>query len=195
LPTSPDYRFEAFHGIESIDDESFLFDWSKTQPVGSIKQGFSARQRLRRSEGYLAEAQRLSHTGSFGRSIPSGEIFWSEETFQIVEYEQTMKPTVELFLQRVYPKDVALVNQTIERVAGWKNLSMNIVSDAGRFRQISHAVKLLSNIVKVAPTDSTVLITGETGTGKELIARAIHKRSRRSGRAFISVNCARFLLP
>jgi PAS domain S-box-containing protein len=49
---------------------------------------------------------------------------------------------------------------------------------------------VLSSIVKVAPTDSTVLITGETGTGKELIARAIHRRSQRSGQAFISVNCA-----
>jgi len=49
---------------------------------------------------------------------------------------------------------------------------------------------VLSSIVKVAPTESTVLITGETGTGKELIARAIHKHSQRSGHAFISVNCA-----
>src|SRR5262249_6763045 len=49
---------------------------------------------------------------------------------------------------------------------------------------------VLSQIAKVAPTDSTVFITGETGTGKELIARAVHKRSRRSGRAFVSVNCA-----
>jgi PAS domain S-box-containing protein len=49
---------------------------------------------------------------------------------------------------------------------------------------------VLSSIVKVAPTDSTVLITGETGTGKELIARAIHKASQRAGQAFISVNCA-----
>ena len=49
---------------------------------------------------------------------------------------------------------------------------------------------VLSNMMKVAPTDSTVLISGETGTGKELIARAIHKKSRRSDQAFISVNCA-----
>jgi formate hydrogenlyase transcriptional activator len=49
---------------------------------------------------------------------------------------------------------------------------------------------VLSRVSKVAPTDSTVLLMGETGTGKELIARAIHKRSRRSSRAFVSVNCA-----
>jgi formate hydrogenlyase transcriptional activator len=49
--------------------------------------------------------------------------------------------------------------------------------------------KVLSQVSKVAPSDSTVLILGQTGTGKELIARAIHKRSRRSGRSFIGVNC------
>jgi PAS domain S-box-containing protein len=49
---------------------------------------------------------------------------------------------------------------------------------------------VLSRLMKVAPTDSSVLVSGETGTGKELIARAIHKRSRRSQRAFVSVNCA-----
>ena len=49
---------------------------------------------------------------------------------------------------------------------------------------------VLSRVSKVAPTESTVLIGGETGTGKELIARAIHKGSRRADRAFVSVNCA-----
>src|SRR6266851_4655478 len=59
-----------------------------------------------------------------------------------------------------------------------------IVGSSEALRQV------LAQVAKVAPTDSTVLITGETGTGKELIARAIHKRSNRSTRAFIVVNCA-----
>jgi formate hydrogenlyase transcriptional activator len=59
-----------------------------------------------------------------------------------------------------------------------------IVGSAASLRQV------LAQVAKVAPTDSTVLILGETGTGKELIARAIHKRSRRASRAFIRVNCA-----
>jgi transcriptional regulator with GAF, ATPase, and Fis domain len=50
--------------------------------------------------------------------------------------------------------------------------------------------RVLAQVAKVAPTDSTVLVSGETGTGKELIARAIHKRSNRSTRVFIAVNCA-----
>jgi PAS domain S-box-containing protein len=74
-------------------------------------------EELRRSETYLAEAQRLSQTGSFGWSPTSGELFWSEETFQIFEYDRATKPTVELLLQRVHPEDTVLVKQTIERAS------------------------------------------------------------------------------
>ncbi|MGE3168387.1 MAG: sigma 54-interacting transcriptional regulator [Pyrinomonadaceae bacterium] len=68
------------------------------------------------------------------------------------------------------------------------------VDKASMFEEVvgaSRAIRsVLRRVSKVAPTNSTVLLTGETGTGKELIARAIHKRSQRKGRAFISVNCA-----
>jgi formate hydrogenlyase transcriptional activator len=76
-----------------------------------------AEEAIRRSAAYLAEAQRLSHTGSFGWSVSSGEIFWSEETFQIFAYDGGTKPTVDLVLQRVHPEDRVLVQQTIEHAS------------------------------------------------------------------------------
>src|ERR1700732_5081380 len=72
---------------------------------------------LQQSEAFLAEAQRLSKTGSFGWCVTTGEIRWSEETFRIFEYERSTKPTVELVLQRVHPEDAAFVQQTIERAS------------------------------------------------------------------------------
>jgi transcriptional regulator with GAF, ATPase, and Fis domain len=102
--------------------------------------------------------------------------------------------------QRVIERTEAL-QKAIEEIRALKdqlykeNLALRDEIDrASMFEEIVGASPALQAVLawvaKVGPTDSTVLITGETGTGKELIARAIHKRSRRSGRAFVSVNCA-----
>ena len=341
--------------------------------IGQFIERKRAEEELRRSEAYLAEAQRLSLTGSFGWKVSTGELFWSKETFCILGYDSTTKPTLELVLDRVHPEDLALVQQTIDRASReganvdfehrllfpdgavrYVHVRAHAVSDSsgaleyvgavsdvtarklaeeklrqderelrritdaipqaicvlapdgtilyaneivleytglsledikaddlraklfhpedlekfrdqlsrgepfetelrarrkdGQYRwflirynplrnddgqilrwyatgidiedrkqaeeriqrenlalreEIDHSSmfeeivgssealrKVLAQVAKVAQVDSTVLILGETGTGKELIARAIHKRSSRSSRAFIRVNCA-----
>ncbi len=75
------------------------------------------RSDIRRREAYAAEAQRLSHTGSFGWKIATGEIVWSDETFRIFQYDPSLTPTLELVVQRCHPDDVAHVRRAIERAA------------------------------------------------------------------------------
>jgi PAS domain S-box-containing protein len=332
---------------------------------------------LHRSEAFLAQGQSISHTGSFGWSVVNGDIYWSEETYTIFDYERALKPTLELIFQRIHPDDRDVVQQNLDRatrnktnfdlehrllmpdgsvkhlhvvacalepssgnleyvgavtdVTAAKHSEEKIRQSEEEFRQIldfapQHVAVLgadpdrtrlyanqaaldyfgltleewrssgsrffhrddwermmseakskfvsglpheaearfmrkdgqyrwflvrwsplrdeqgrllrwyvagtdiedrkqteqrlqnenvalreeidrasmfeeivgispalhgaLSRVSKVAPIDSTVLITGETGTGKELIARAVHKRSQRSSRVFVSVNCA-----
>ena len=76
-----------------------------------------AEEALRRSETYLAEAQRLSLTGSFGWNVVSGEIYWSDETFRIFGLDPATKPTVDLVLGRTHPEERADVRQVIDRAA------------------------------------------------------------------------------
>jgi PAS domain S-box-containing protein len=72
---------------------------------------------FRRSEIYLAEAQRLSQTGSFGWDPASGEIFWSDETYRIFGCEPTIKPTLQLAIDRTHPDDRIHLRQVVDRAA------------------------------------------------------------------------------
>jgi len=105
-----------------------------TQATESLK---PLTKQLEREEAYLAEAQRLSHTGSFGWRLSTGEIFWSDETFRIFQYDRATKPGVEQVLQRVHPEDAALVRQSIERA-----------SQDGRGFDIEHRLSMPDGVIK-----------------------------------------------
>ena len=80
-----------------------------------------AEEALRRSEHFLAEAQRLSHVGSVGMEVSAGRMFWSEESARIYGYAPGTEPTPELILQRVHPEDVGRVKDALDRAAKGKH--------------------------------------------------------------------------
>src|SRR4029077_480270 len=70
-------------------------------------------QELQRREVYLAEAQRLSHTGSFGWNVSTDEHFWSDETFRVFEFAPSSKVSLQMILDRVHPEDMSSVKMAI----------------------------------------------------------------------------------
>jgi PAS domain S-box-containing protein len=104
-----------FHvrGLPLRDSEGRIVRWYNL--LTDIDDRKRAEEKLRRSEAYLSEAQKLSHTGSFGWDVSTGNLYWSSETFRIFEYDPTTKPTLELALQRIHPNDRELVQKVSVR--------------------------------------------------------------------------------
>jgi PAS domain S-box-containing protein len=109
------YRWFLGRDVALRDEAGNIVRWYGT--TIDIEDRKRAEDALRRNEAYLAEAQRLSATGSFGWRVSSGDIVWSEEIYRIFGLDRVVKPTIDLVLQRVHPDDRELVRDEVSRVA------------------------------------------------------------------------------
>jgi PAS domain S-box-containing protein len=138
-----------------------------------------AEARLLLNEAYLSEAQRLSHTGSFGWRPSNGQLLWTEETFRIFQYEQTVKPTVELILQRIHPDDATLVKETIDRASqdgkGFDFEHRLLMPDgsAKHLRVVAHAEKDQSGEIEFVGAVMDVTVAKEAADNIRLIINTV----------------------
>jgi PAS domain S-box-containing protein len=165
--------------IHPEDVKAFVEKWRESIATGKPFQGES---RVRRADG---QYRWMIHQKIPLRDERGAILKWFGSSIDIEDRKRA-----ESSLQRAHDEIKTLKDQLYK-----ENIALREEIDkTSMFEEIvgaSPALKaVLARVAKVAPTESTVLITGETGTGKELIARAIHKRSKRSARAFVSVNCA-----
>jgi len=163
----PDDRARFAKALEDAvrDKTDFDVDWRIALPDGATKRLHSVGHPVVNASGEVVEL--------VGTCMDV-----TEQQQARAALEQALEEIQEL-RDRLYRENLALRDE-VDRASMFEE----IVGSSPALQAV------LSRVAKVAPTDSTVLITGETGTGKELIARAIHKGSQRSGRAFVSVNCA-----
>ena len=160
------------------------------------------RQRIRERR-QLSLSEKIDYEADYRMLLPDGTIKYIHsigypvlsETGELLEFIGTVIDTTEQVQARIALENALTEVKRLKDELYQENLALKEeVDQVSMFEEIVGSSqplqKVLAQVAKVAPTDSTVLILGETGTGKELIARAIHKRSKRSHAPFIRVNCA-----
>jgi PAS domain S-box-containing protein len=110
-----EYRRVLLRAVPRRDEDGNIVKWYGT--TTDIEDHKRAETALRRSEAYLAEAQRLSLTGSFAWNVSRGEVFWSDEMYRILGFDRATKPTLELLFQRIHPGDRAFVQATLDHAS------------------------------------------------------------------------------
>jgi PAS domain S-box-containing protein len=148
----PDGSIKHLHDVaRSLKDAE-----GKEEIVGAIMDITPYKQveeAVRRSEAYLAEAQRLSRTGSFGWNVTTGELVWSAETFRILAYDRELKPTLDLVFERVHPEDRALFKRVLdEATSGASELDFE-----HRLLLPDQAVKYLHVLATLTKTETGAL--------------------------------------
>src|SRR5258705_7741489 len=172
--------FHEYTGIKPEDVNSDSFHAEKVHPDDLERLNNERQMGLERGEPFEIESRARGKDGRYRWFLVRYNPFHDEQGHLVRWYATgTDIDDRKRAEDRTRNENVAL-REEIER----SSMFEEIVGSSEGLRQV------LAQVSKVAPTDSTVLILGETGTGKELIARAIHNLSRRSTRAFIPVNCA-----
>jgi PAS domain S-box-containing protein len=202
------WKLDLASGRVTVSPEIFrIFDAGPDEDVSSPEFWFDrihSEDRLRVREYFeRCLAQKLHYETDYRIVLPEGSIRYQHsighpilnESGALVEFLGTAIDVTEQVQARIkLEKAFEEIKQLKDRLQDENVVLREQVDQAFMFEETvgtSPSLKeVLSRVTKVAAADSTVLLTGETGTGKELIARAIHKRSRRSARAFVSVNCA-----
>jgi PAS domain S-box-containing protein len=172
---------EAVYERIHLEDRERVIE-SFATAVGRDKGDFDVYYRIALPDG------KIKHVRSVGHPVldSSGDLLeYVGTTIDVTEQHESRAALESAFAEiktlkdRLYEENI-LLKEEVDKASMFEE----IVGESRALRSV------LARLAKVAPTESTVLITGETGTGKELIARAIHKRSHRAARAFVSVNCA-----